>query len=712
MRLFMILVVCCRLPLLALGNLIIEIVVQVPTNVTTSQSGILVVLVKKAPPLHMQVCLGNGVLNSSCHMGLGPNCDCIPGYYFFNQTICQPCAPGFFKDGYNKTLQCKPCAVGSSTEGLEGQTGCWPCSENATTYGLAGQSQCQTCPLSLMRGILEGCVCTTGLVMDIFRVRCVFCPPGYTSSPPTSKFEQTCVQCPPYHTTNPLTGLCTICSPGSVPNPVLCEPCPPGSMMSGEASSCLLCPPGSFSSMQGATECAECPLNQAGSAAGLSSCVECPPHSTLLLNRTACECHDGYYYYYYQHNQTRCEPCGPGTYGKGCMACPQGTIASDYAQTTCSECAQGSISDYTGTRCVQCWSGSFQSGPACVPCPKGTYSNTSGSIVCLACDQGFYSAVDGLANCLECPSFSQTSLSRSSCVCDAGHVFNYAGDQCVQCLPGSFQSGPACVPCPKGAYSNVSGTALACSRCDPGLYSDTDGSTGCLQCEGHHMVPSIQQTGCVCESLFFFDNNISCKPCASECKTNGTYSSMACSPTRDLQCAPCSSTCGSGYYTISECTLLMDRQCGQCSAGCISGYFLNSTCTPTSDLTCGKCMKDCPLPSQVMTRPCLVSSDAKCELCPPGSYRLTKTTCAPCPMGSISAVEGAVQCSMCPSSAPFTNVLRTQCLNQCPPGQFASSATLCSLCPPHTFGIGCQSCMGADQTTSGAEVCTNMVCPS
>ncbi len=100
-------------------------------------------------------------------------------------------------------------------------------------------------------------------------------------------------------------------------------------------------------------------------------------------------------------------------------------------------------------------SGAAPKSGACIPCPAGTSSNSSGrptpnSGACLPCPPGTYSKISGSKSCLACP-------------------------------PGTYSNGngsATCIPCPSGAYSKSDGS-VKCTPCPPGSTTRGPGQTSC-----------------------------------------------------------------------------------------------------------------------------------------------------------------------------------------------------------------------------------------
>ena len=88
-------------------------------------------------------------------------------------------------------------------------------------------------------------------------------------------------------------------------------------------------------------------------------------------------------------------------------ACPPKTY-SDKGQTTCSDCPLGHYCPQNKT-----------ANP--IPCPTGSYANTTGNEVCAQCEAGFQCANASLTP-VECESGFYSNGSRSECLqCPAGY---------------------------------------------------------------------------------------------------------------------------------------------------------------------------------------------------------------------------------------------------------------------------------------------------
>ncbi|CAJ1371271.1 unnamed protein product [Effrenium voratum] len=121
----------------------------------------------------------------------------------------------------------------------------------------------------------------------------------------------------------------------------------------------------------------------------------------------------------------------------------------------CGLCAAGraseEVQDSKGKtyRCTQCPPGYFQSqtySTHCEPCPKGTVTNSYGSVECQHCEQGFYQEDVAKTNCTLCPSSTSTKLLGASGLGD-----------CV-CVAGLIDVRGVCASCPEGLWCPLGST--------------------------------------------------------------------------------------------------------------------------------------------------------------------------------------------------------------------------------------------------------------
>ncbi|MEM3062175.1 MAG: protein kinase [Nitrososphaerota archaeon] len=123
----------------------------------------------------------------------------------------------------------------------------------------------------------------------------------------------------------------------------------------------------------------------------------------------------------------------------------------------------------------------------CLPCPEGSYSNTTNSINCYSCSPGTYSSTNGSTQCTVCPggTYCEYGQCPTCSSCQAGSVPTANATTCVLCSPGTYatEGSPSCTPCPEGTASGVTGAISAdtCQTCGAGQYS-LEGTSQCLTC--------------------------------------------------------------------------------------------------------------------------------------------------------------------------------------------------------------------------------------
>ena len=128
--------------------------------------------------------------------------------------------------------------------------------------------------------------------------------------------------------------------------------------------------------------------------------------------------------------------------------------------------------------------GSYNDGSGVKPCDLGTFSvaREAGSATsCTKCAEGSISG-PGASECIVCPA-GMFYVSSSECRhCDAGKYSKMPGSkECLNCAAGygSSRTSSICTPCPRGS---ASAGGRACGICPAGSYADNVGSTICTYC--------------------------------------------------------------------------------------------------------------------------------------------------------------------------------------------------------------------------------------
>lgn len=266
------------------------------------------------------------------------------------------------------------------------------------------------------------------------------------------------------------------------------------------------------------------------------------------------------------------------------------------SDATCLPCPNGTASSQSGA-------GSLDS---CLWCGAGLYA-TAGSTACLICPTQTYSSSQA-ASCLGCPAFSVSpeGSSLEKCVCSPGYVRNASTQPftCQPCLLGTYQSGNqsgSCLPCPAGYYgvaSRATSLDAGCAQCVPGQYSPAR-ATACVGCPAGNFTGVSGSARCTaCPAGTWSESGASvCTSCPP-----GTYSN-ATMATDAATCTPCPPGTYSTFPGLSSINF-----CYPCPAGSSSdgGAVSCSGCPADTfnNLDTKQCVK-CPqnsssLPGSVM----------------------------------------------------------------------------------------------------------------
>jgi alpha-tubulin suppressor-like RCC1 family protein len=700
------------------------------------------------------------------------------------------CAPGTIYDQHS--MVCNPCRVGEYFPDYGFQTSCFQCPTPTVTQGEGSTdlSQCKCVLGYYYRQDTKACVqCEAGKYdyeeLDDF-LPCLDCPAGTYNIVPGSAGLISCVLCP-RGTFSTQTGLATLAGCQSCPQNTYqqslgassCIDCPALSMTlsnrSISASSCLCvpgytgrsvlecvaCGSGTYKPEYGDFGCTPCPLHTHSDAVGLdgvSGCTRCPFNMfTSFRGATGvrnCTCNPGSYFVSYEEG---CVFCSEGYYQPlvgmpaECTACPAGrynpSVGSIYS-FDCLECPlyssspQASVSildcrcdpgryrDYALQQCLECPAGKYGTdNQTCEDCPADRYLDEIGAY--------------GVASCKPCTPDSRSpagSASVESCLCDPG--FAFTGGQCQLCAPGSYkatQANEACLECPAGSYSGVTGSKSPsdCLGCLANSVLLTTGNDDIMDCECGQGYERINSTFCGgCEPGYYKDvvSNAACTPC-----DYNTYSTRTAAISA-LSCLECplysNSDLGS---TACECNFGYVRGsvlfCEVCPAGTYDS-LLGESCT-----ACGRARystqpasfseddcQPCPLNSDspegsddlldcVCNNGHHRSDDETCSACLPGQYKPLGSPqlqpCETCPINSYAPEYARTSpCSVCPENSTTHGRVGMTSLFDCicNAGYYGNSEAfpgVCLPCPANSYCPGGQNSLGCFPNSSSPPLSVN-----
>ena len=587
---------------------------------------------------------------------IAPSGECTANYYCNeSSTTSTPmlCPAGYYCEQGAPDPQ--PCPIGtySSTEGLSSVYQCILCTPGYFCEGLA---------------LLE----PSGICEDGYH-----CPKGSPNSRPSN------FSCPIGHACPSNSSLPVPCSEGTYNNQThstQCYTCPAGfycleGLLTGR------CPRGFYCPLGTGYNWFSCPMGTYSNKYGLSSELEC----TLCDGGSYCD----------QLNATGVSgSCLGGHY------CLQGNTRPDPHFNISSDCglvpplcAGITASLDKGGVCTV---GHYCPGGTTIPlpCPPGTYSNTSGLSACLSCPEGYY--------CLEGSSTYANTPCTTGYYCPEGTEFSTQ----FPCQPGTYnnESGlkalTECLDCPGGWYCEGEGLTEPTGLCFTGHYCTARAQSGSPNATSHG--------GGRCERGFYCPGGTSTPiPCTpgSYCVTDGLG-------------AP-SDFCDAGYYCrigSSTATPNSSEVGGVCSEGhycpvnstsptpCPPGTYSNNIGNQNiSD--CDQCTPGYYCDAYNLSAPIGLCNDG--YFCPGGQATPTPSahTCSQghycvrgshepvrCDSGSYQDETGQSRCKGCPPAYFCDNTIAPVTLyndSLCPAGSYCPQGTRFSieyLCPIGTFG--------------------------
>ncbi|XP_010794964.1 zonadhesin-like [Notothenia coriiceps] len=467
-----------------------------------------------------------------------------------------------------------------------------------------------------------------------------------------------------------------------------------------------------------------------------------------------------------------CLPCPPGSF---CLS-PGKSVATGQCEAGY-YCLSGAWSptpedgETTGDRCPE---GHYcpQGSSAPVPCPIGSYSNTTRNRYlsdCLTCPPGFLCVTRGLSFPSHicpagyyCPG-KVNSSQQAAIPCSPGNMCPPGSGRQVPCLPGTYQDLPGqgeCFQCPAGFYCagsvdsgtvHVSGThsPTLCPKghyCPPGTQSGVafpcpagafsrqmglSNKSGCALCPpGRYCSSSglAAPTGVCSPGYLCIHGSVSAQP--EEGPTGGRCSPGSYCPQGTSLMVPCPASSFSsvdGAVSIEVCQpCLPGHYCAEVglsspSGLCKPGFYCREgsrTATPWGNYTVtGETTTTSPHSGNSTMGQFHGGVCPAGHYCPKGSAKPS-----PCPPGTFlgrSAAESEADCAACYPGSYCPSWAQTSADLLCPPGWFCPPGSVSGhqpghRCPPgHECPLGSAEldiCSpGTFQSVSGQHTCNS--CP-
>jgi len=428
---------------------------------------------------------------------IGPPTNCAAGFDGPHGVPCELCDEGKYKEE-NGTGLCIPCVAGKYVEssGNTNRSACESCEAGkfSPTLGSKNASSCQDCPATTYSGVAA--------------TACDMCPDGSSSSVASSSL---------------LDCTCDIGSSGP------------------DGGNCSLCLEGHYKSVAGSESCSECATGNYTNQTGASACQMCGVGK------------------YSSTSASTCRKCNAGTYsdvqGMGLtqLSHDQVTVTLQENNTwTLINMSSGVAQEITLVAGTVAYTTAKQSLVTHRPEVQFEYPISAISSVTEAChvsrwiqldlgeellisrvhrwlpwsdaprvycnqrvqlsrDDSFAGEESEVFACDKNGSFTGCGAAETSKgkIIDfspqfARYVRYYIGrnsrNTSIGLISHIIVSGPRCLQCSSGSYSNISGLS-ACLSCHSGSYANMSGATACQMCSFEKVSPrgSTAITECVCD---------------------------------------------------------------------------------------------------------------------------------------------------------------------------------------------------------------------
>ena len=540
----------------------------------------------------------------------------------------------------------------------------------------------------------------------------------------SSRAETSNAPCPPGQKPQNDNMGCEPCSAGSYcPDHGIERTCPEGTVSSAGAAHCTSCQAGTRAN-NGRTNCNNCGNGQVSyvradqGATNKKNCFACPA-GFRCPDRNAynmLKCRKGTYRRS-SDPTTACITCPAGSkcpnIDEGPVTCPDSQY-STAGSTSCLVVPAGFVKTGGGT-ISKCTSGQYYvpatsiAAAGCatcevnyycpsvtlthIPCPPGTYSDSTGATSCTVCEAGSY--CPGISAKDTCPSGTYSRAGQSKCnPCQAGY-------RCIN----TGSTDPATDPCPAGNYCPINNGVVSQETCPVSTYQPLEARTSltdCIACPAGKICPDAANAPLDCPAGFF---------CPGVSFPGNNIFNLGANPDREGQARGYTDQfpCPAGSYS-DVVGLFSASQCKICPEGSYCTY--NDDTGRSTAVQCAQhhyCPEGhiydnfneqgIPCPPGTFKAEGGLHSPSQCEPCPVGQYcpagRPENQDIRPidCPEGTYRIQTGAMSLKDCILSsigktADAATGLSADATTNCPAGHYCPPGTVegsAPKCPPGTW---------------------------